>query len=191
MVERLDHDNRTIRDLNLNLEGRVRERTKQLEKLVAELSRNAEAAHRLQPPARRGPRRGRSRQPRQERVPGQYLARAAHAAQRRDRHDRPVAGRRRSTRSSANTCKRRNSRARPCSTCSTRCSISRRSRRAVLEVEQIPFDLHEMIEPVIELMATPLPRKVARDGLLCRPQAALAADRRPGPAAADRHQPGE
>jgi Amt family ammonium transporter len=38
MVERLDQDNRTIRDLNLNLEGRVRERTRQLEKLVAELS---------------------------------------------------------------------------------------------------------------------------------------------------------
>ena len=38
MVERLDQDNRTIRDLNLNLEARVSERTRQLEKLVAELS---------------------------------------------------------------------------------------------------------------------------------------------------------
>jgi len=38
MVERLDQGNRTIRDLNQNLEARVRERTKQLEKLVAELS---------------------------------------------------------------------------------------------------------------------------------------------------------
>jgi len=38
MVERLDQDNRTIRDLNQNLEGRVRERTRQLEQLVAELS---------------------------------------------------------------------------------------------------------------------------------------------------------
>jgi len=38
MVERLDHDNRTIRDLNQNLEARVSDRTRQLEKLVAELS---------------------------------------------------------------------------------------------------------------------------------------------------------
>jgi signal transduction histidine kinase/DNA-binding response OmpR family regulator len=38
MVERLDRDNRTIRDLNLNLEERVRERTRQLERLVSELS---------------------------------------------------------------------------------------------------------------------------------------------------------
>ncbi|MEX2287505.1 MAG: ATP-binding protein [Planctomycetaceae bacterium] len=38
MVERVDQDNRTIRDLNVHLEERVKDRTKQLEEFVAALS---------------------------------------------------------------------------------------------------------------------------------------------------------
>jgi len=152
MVERLDHDNRTIRDLNQNLEARVRDRTKQLEKLVAELSETqkqltdynrqldtarveAEAANHAK---------------------SEFLANISHELR------TPLNGVIGMTDlllvTPLNSQQRKYVQTTKFSGTTLLDLLNEvldfsKIEAGRLEVEQIPFDLHEMIEPVIELMA--------------------------------------
>jgi signal transduction histidine kinase/DNA-binding response OmpR family regulator/HPt (histidine-containing phosphotransfer) domain-containing protein len=153
MVERLDHDNRTIRDLNQNLEGRVRDRTKQLEKLVAELSetqrqltennRHLDAA-RVEAEAA-------------NRAKSEFLANISHELR------TPLNGVIGMTDlllvTPLNTQQRKYVQTTKFSGKTLLELLNEvldfsKIEAGRLEIEQIPFDLHEMIEPVIELMAT-------------------------------------
>jgi signal transduction histidine kinase/DNA-binding response OmpR family regulator/HPt (histidine-containing phosphotransfer) domain-containing protein len=152
MVERLDHDNRTIRDLNQNLEARVRDRTRQLEKLVAELSETqkqltdynrqldtarveAEAANHAK---------------------SEFLANISHELR------TPLNGVIGMTDlllvTPLNSQQRKYVQTTKFSGTTLLDLLNEvldfsKIEAGRLEVEQIPFDLHEMIEPVIELMA--------------------------------------
>jgi signal transduction histidine kinase/CheY-like chemotaxis protein len=153
MVERLDHDNRTIRDLNQNLEGRVRDRTKQLEKLVAELSetqrqltennRHLDAA-RVEAEAA-------------NRAKSEFLANISHELR------TPLNGVIGMTDlllvTPLNTQQRKYAQTTKFSGKTLLDLLNEvldfsKIEAGRLEIEQIPFGLHEMIEPVIELMAT-------------------------------------
>ena len=190
MVERLDHDNRTIRDLNQNLEGRVRDRTKQLEKLVAELSetqrqltennRHLDAA-RVEAEAA-------------NRAKSEFLANISHELR------TPLNGVIGMTDlllvTPLNTQQRKYVQTTKFSGKTLLELLNEvldfsKIEAGRLEIEQIPFDLHEMIEPVIELMATRCREKSLEMAYFVDPSLPLRLVGRSGPASPNRDQPAE
>jgi signal transduction histidine kinase/CheY-like chemotaxis protein/HPt (histidine-containing phosphotransfer) domain-containing protein len=152
MVERLDQDNRTIRDLNLNLEGRVRERTRQLEKLVAELSETQKQLtdYNRQLDA------ARMEAEHANRSKSEFLANISHELR------TPLNGVIGMTDLILNTPLNAQQRKYVQTTKFSGTTLLdllnevldfSKIEAGMLEIEKIPFDLHETIEPVVELMA--------------------------------------
>jgi signal transduction histidine kinase/CheY-like chemotaxis protein/HPt (histidine-containing phosphotransfer) domain-containing protein len=152
MVERLDRDNRTIRDLNLNLEERVRERTKQLERLVAELSQTQKQLTDYN----RQLHSARVEAETANRAKSEFLANISHELR------TPLNGVIGMTdllmATPLNSQQRKYAQTTKFSGRSLLDLLNEvldfsKIEAGMLEVEKIPFDLHATIEPVIELMA--------------------------------------